>query len=420
VNDGGSPREAAWRALCAYDERHPTWDALLDEHLKGLEGPDRGLAAELIAGSLRHRRSLVGALRVAGFKLPRHVEPPVLNLLRIGAYQLLHLKRVPPHAAIHETVEIAKRHRRRVADFVNAALRQLQRARDADQDITSGMSRGERFSFPDPIVETIERLLPADEVDAALAAMNEPGELGIRINRPGGAAQLTAHPAVPGAWTCPRATLGELQPHLDDGSLLVQDPASQLVGLLGSPEPGARVLDLCAAPGGKTAHLAQFTDQVWASDRDPSRLEELKQNLHRHHADGVHVVPWDEVDALGDFDVILVDAPCTGWGTVRHKPDLKWRAHAPRKLAEAQRGLLERMAARVRLGGSLIYSVCTFLPEETTGVIEGFLTAHPEFTMSSRSTTVPAQMVEPDGSIRTWPHRHACDGFFAVRMQRSL
>jgi 16S rRNA (cytosine967-C5)-methyltransferase len=474
-----SPREAAWRGLCDHDARRPPWEPLLSRTLKGLEDRDRRLAAELLTGVLRHRRWLDHVITAAAGRAHEQVEPPVWNLLRLGAFQLLFLDRVPEHAAVHETVEIANRHHARAAGFVNAALRAVQRLKaEGIEDRESGIgdrttidsrlsTLAIRHSLPDDIAGALTSLLPEDEWDAAARAMNDPGPLGLRFNpliaEPEQTAQRlaaligeppTPHPRVPGAWTCQRSHLDALRPLLDEGALVIQDPASQLVSLLAAPRPGMRVADLCAAPGGKAAHLAALMrneGSLIVTDRDKARLRETEANLHRLGVRCAEVVDWAMAEMLlasPEPDITLIDAPCSGWGTVRHKPDLKWRRpHSrvdsresivvrrsmsdsrspipdPRSpIPSLQRALLTDAASHLAADGVLIYSVCTFLPEETDDVLRGFLSEHVDFALQDAREVLPASahsMVTPKGSLRTWPHRDACDGFFAARLIRGV
>lgn len=434
-----SAREAAWLALCDYDARLPPWDGLLHRTVRDLSGPDRGLAAELLTGVLRHRRRLDAVLERATEREAAKAEAAVWNLLRLGAYQLLEL-RIPDHAAVHETVELAKRRHERAAGFVNAALRQVQRM--ASGGALPAMPPPVEHSLPDSVHGELSRLLPEEEIASALAALNDPGPLGLRLNPLRGAVEdtrrevervtesrLEPHPLVPGAWTLSdRTRLDALHPLLDHGAIAVQDPASQLVSLLAGARPGMRVADLCAAPGGKAAHLAALMDNrgvVIATDRDKQRLGAMRENLVRLGCLCVETPDWALAEILlaaPEPDAILIDAPCTGWGTVRHRPDLKWRPRDAAALAATQRQLLAGAAPHLAPGGALVYSVCTFLPVETSETVRAFLGAHPEYRVQDARKVLPAEahsLVSPEGWVVTWPHRHACDGFFAVRLVRA-
>jgi 16S rRNA (cytosine967-C5)-methyltransferase len=224
----------------------------------------------------------------------------------------------------------------------------------------------------------------------------------------------------------PLASWGPLQ----EGWLQVQDEAAQLVSLILAPKPGERVLDLCAAPGGKTTHLAQLMQnqgEIVAVDVSPAKLAILKENCRRL---GISIVKARALDATrplpfppGSFDSCLVDAPCTGLGTLRRHPEGKWRIKEQDilRLQEMQSQILRQAAPLIKQGGVLVYSTCTLTPEENEGVTEGFLSEHKEFSLEHASGLLPRGcegLVDTKGCLRTLPHRHGTDGFFAARIMR--
>jgi 16S rRNA (cytosine967-C5)-methyltransferase len=291
----------------------------------GLAGPDRGFATDLVYGTTRMRRAC--DFLVDRF-LAREVEPRVRNVLRMGAYQLV-FAHVPPHAAVGETVEVAPR---RARGLVNAVLRRVAETPVVWPDDAV------RLSVPDWVAGQLEDDLGPEDAAGALVAMNEP------------------------------ATVTERA----DG--YVQDPASQQVAASVGVTPGERVLDLCAAPGGKTTALAGAGGLVVAADVRPVRAGVVAANASRLGlADRIDVVaadgtapPWRP----GSFDRVLVDAPCSGLGTLRRRADLRWRVEpeAVDRLAALQRRLLAAAADLVRPGGTLVYSVCTLTADESTEV----------------------------------------------------
>lgn len=434
-----NPRDAAWRALSDYDTRHPPWDGLFRRALKGLQGPDRGLAAELLVGTLRHRRLIDSVALAALGREESAASPSVWNMIRMGVYQLLFLDRVPAHAAVNEAVEGIKSQAPRAAGLVNAALRAVAREME-HRDLLAGHPLAVRHSLPDEIAEAICAQLPPEEHEQAFAAMNDPGPLGLRLNSlvaPPDATKarveefigtsLAAHSLVPGAWMCDRSHLDALLPLLDEGAIVVQDPASQLVAHLIAPTPGLRIVDLCAAPGGKSAHLADMMGNdgvILATDRDRQRLAAAEENLVRLGATCVETMDWGMSEVLmaaPEPDVILVDAPCSSWGTARHQPDVKWREHEYNAQAVRQLSLLERAAPHLSPGGVLVYSVCTLLPAETAEVVQSFLATDDRFELQDAREVLPLEAhsaVTECGIVQTWPHRHGCDGFFAVRLIR--
>jgi 16S rRNA (cytosine967-C5)-methyltransferase len=301
----------------------------------GLAGPDRGFATDLVYGTTRMRRAC--DFLVDRF-LAREVEPRVRNVLRMGAYQLV-FAHVPPHAAVGETVEVAPR---RARGLVNAVLRRVAETPVVWPDDAI------RLSVPDWVAGQLEDDLGPEDAAGALVAMNEP-------------ATVTERP---------------------DG--YVQDPASQQVVVAVGVAPGERVLDLCAAPGGKATALAEVGGLVVAADIRPARARLVAANAARLGlADRIDVVaadgtapPWRP----GSFDRVLVDAPCSGLGTLRRRADLRWRVEpdAVDRLAALQRRLLAAAADLVRPGGTLVYSVCTLTADESTEVDDWLVGERPD------------------------------------------
>jgi 16S rRNA (cytosine967-C5)-methyltransferase len=220
-------------------------------------------------------------------------------------------------------------------------------------------------------------------------------------------------------------------PGADDGWFQVQDEASMLIPHLLAPLPGERILDACAAPGGKTTEIAALTDghtRILALDLHPKRVAMVAAGARRLHCEGIETRCWDltappDFLAAGSFDRVLVDAPCSGLGVLRRNPETRWRRTEPeiRQLADLQRRILDNVAGLVRPGGVLLYSLCTLTPEETEGVVAVFLAEHPEFAREDLRPIFPEwqQLFDEQGALRTLPHRHGgMDAFFAVRFRR--
>jgi len=258
-----------------------------------------------------------------------------------------------------------------------------------------------------------------------------------------GVSELLAeiHPLFPDARPCHWARQGAVLgrrgnatalPSFLAGRFTVQDEASQLVVELLDPQPGERVLDTCAAPGGKATAIAERVGKsgsVLALDRHPNRLDLVRRAARRLQLDRLECRAFDATQDLGElaaqqgFDRVLVDAPCSGLGTLRRNPDARWRVRAtdPARLADVQRALLSRASRVVVPGGALVYSTCTLLPEENEGVVESFLRESPQFALVSGSAA-PAhlrELLDARGFLRCWPHRHDTDGFFAARFVRT-
>jgi 16S rRNA (cytosine967-C5)-methyltransferase len=438
-----NPREAALRILHAADTRSAFTDRLLDgAHARG--GPDardQGLMHELVKGTLRWRGRLDWALDPLVHIGLSKVQPWIKNILRLGAYQILFLDRVPPHAAVDESVKLAHKYGHPgTAGLVNSVLRRLVEEKDA---ITppAGDDAGSLAvwgSHPRWIVERWLARFGPEATRALLLADNRPVPVGLRVNRLRvtrdelierlAAAGVTATPArlaTELVWIDGTHAPGALAA-FKQGLCTVQDESEALVSRLVAPQPHERLLDLCAAPGGKSTHLAELMEdegEVWAMERAEARVAALETTVARLGTHAVHVV-------LGDgrnypfpmpFDRVLVDAPCSGLGVLGRRADARWRKGPEllRELPPAQLDLLAAGGRRARPGGVLVYSVCSFEPEETTEVVERFLRQNPAFVLESVQGLVPDELVDADGFMRVLPHVHGCDGAFAARFRKT-
>lgn len=413
-----------------------------------LDPRDRGFATELCYGTLRWRGRLDFVLAQVLSKPLARLEPRVLELLRLGAYQLLFCDRVPDVAAVSESVRLAHATGLgRASGLVNAALRRLARERDAialpalaDDPLAHLVHT---LSFPRWLAERWIAAYGADEGAALASALNATPPRTLRANR-----LRTNRDALldelrgrfPDAQPCRFApdglTLGRRgEPAADvafrDGRMTVQDEASQLVVELLDPRPGERVLDACAAPGAKATAIAERVGDdgtVVALDRNAGRLGLVARDAERLGLAKLRTLVADasaaSIDGLDDapFDRILVDAPCSGLGALRRNPDARWRVQpeAIVQLAAVQRSIVGAAAKRLRPGGTLVYSVCTLSPEENEDVVKWLLASAPELRCASK-TDVPASLhalVGDDATLRCWPQHHDTDGFFAARLER--
>ena len=424
-------------------------DLVLAGALGRLADPrERALATELVYGVLRRRGKLDFALTPFCKQPLAKLEPAVLRLLRLGAYQLLELDRVPVRAAVHASVELAKTvGLQRASGLVNGVLRALDRGRAA-------------IAWPDPegapaaYLEQVLSLPPwlgrrwlaeygAAEALALGEAMQQPAPFTLRVNtlrcdREQFLAALTAagHEAAATAFAPEGVVLSRRGaaplPGEEQGWYQVQDEASMLIPHLLDPQPGERLLDACAAPGGKTTQLAALANnraEILALDLHPQRAALVTAGAERLGCEGIAARAWDMTRSpdfvpAASLDAILVDAPCSGLGVLRRNPELRWRRSAAdiRRLAVLQEAILESAAPLLRSGGRLVYSVCTQTPEETTGVIERFLGAHPDFAREDLRPTLPpawTSLCDGEGALRTLPQRHGgMDAFWAVRLRR--
>jgi 16S rRNA (cytosine967-C5)-methyltransferase len=449
-DDGGSlpplpsdPREAALRILQAVDTRSAFSDRLLDgAHARGGPEPrDQALMHELVKGTLRWRGRIDWALDQRVHIGLAQVQPWARNALRIGAYQILFLDRIPVHAAVDESVKLANLYGHPgTAGLVNSVLRRLA---DEKEDIVwpqgdDAESLAVWGSHPRWMVERWLARFGAERTRQLLLANNRAARSGLRVNRLRGTReQLIARLASEGMAASPASLSPDLvwldSAHspaalaaFKQGWCTVQDESEALVGRLVYPRPHERVLDLCAAPGGKCTHLAELIGdegEVWAMERAEPRVASLRATVERLGMHSVHVVHGDGRTYAFPmpFDRVLVDAPCSGLGVLGRRADARWRK-GPEILREMQPIQLELLAAggrRARPGGVLVYSVCSFEPEETTELVERFLRQNASFVLESARGVLPDAVVADDGCMHVLPHIHGCDGAFAARFRRT-
>jgi 16S rRNA (cytosine967-C5)-methyltransferase len=388
-------------------------DGVLDEFRP--EPRDAALVTELSYGSTRRQLQLDAALEKHSARALDTLEDKVLAALRIGAYQRF-FTRIPPHAAVGATIDALKElGLERAAGFANAVLRKL----DVPPDVPT---------HPAWLVERWSRHFGADRAKAMMAADDEPASVVARVNS-ARATRAELLEALPGAAPTTVSPVGIVLPGgappaelygFAEGLWQVQDEAAQLVGLYAAVPDKAKVLDACAAPGGKTCHLAERCDVV-SLDVHANKLDKIRREAERLglKADVRKADASKLPESLGEFDAVLLDAPCSGLGTLRRHPELRLRRKPediPR-LAALQRALLESCQQRVKPGGLLIYSVCTTEPEEGADQVELFLRSHPDFTAEPPTATgVPFPLWQ--AYLRTLPGPEGMDGFFAARLRK--
>jgi 16S rRNA (cytosine967-C5)-methyltransferase len=436
----------ALEILRRVDEDGAYADRLLEVLLDrtGLAPRDRGLATELVLGTLRWQRWLDWQLAGVCRRPLDALAPWLRALLRVSAYQLAHLARVPAHAAVHEAVELAKGRRPRGAEtLVNGVLRALT-ARplpwpepDAPGDPAEALAL--RLSQPTWLVRRWWARFGPTETEALARVLNTPPPLVVRVNT------LRATPAevevalartgagvTPGRFAPEALVLAgagdprELPP-LVEGLAAVQDEAAMVVGHALDPRPGETVADVCAAPGTKTTHLAALMGnrgRVLAADPQPRRVARLREACRRL---GVTIAEVREADAgtlardVGPVcDRVLVDAPCSNLGVIRRNPDGKWRRHEAdlERLAAVQGAILDAAAGLVRPGGIVVYATCSLEPEENEAVVGAFRLRRPAFAPDPLPPSVPVACREAPDRLRMTPHRHGSDGFTAHRLRR--
>jgi 16S rRNA (cytosine967-C5)-methyltransferase len=397
---------------------------------------------QLAYGTVQRRATLdYAAARLVSRPLER-LEPAVLAALRLGLFQLLYLDGVAEHAAVDQSVELAKRASRGGAGLVNAVLRRAAVERSSlldGLDDATAAGAALMHSVPTWLAELWWCELGADAARALLRTVNEPAESAVRVNTLVCAAAeaarripVPAHPA-PGL---PEGLVLEAPFDVHgsslwrEGAIMAQSRASMLVARQVGARAGDRALDLCAAPGGKTTHLAALMDDrrsVVAVERHPGRAEALARTCVRMRAGCVRVEVGDAAaypalaagfDCAG-FDCVLVDPPCSGLGTLQSRPDLRWRAaeRSIPELAALQGRILAAGAAATRAGGALVYSVCTISRAESVDVVERFVAEHPEFGVDELAGAGPADPWT-GRYVQLLPSRDGTDGFFIARLRR--
>jgi 16S rRNA (cytosine967-C5)-methyltransferase len=406
-------RAAAYTVLRRVFE-HGAWaDRALHAAAGGLSARDRALATRLAYGAVQRKATLDHVAEQLAQRPVDELDPPVRAALRLGLYQLLYLDGVPDHAAVDSSVALANRDAPRAAGLVNAVLRRATREKPAFDDATP-QSAALKHSVPVWLAERWFAELGATEARALLAAVNEPAESALRANtlvttRDALLADVPGHASEsdPDAIVLDAPFDAHGHPLFDAGAYQPQSRASQRVARALDPQPGERVLDLCAAPGGKTTHLAALMTEgsVVAVERHSGRANQLTRTVARLRADAI--VRVDHADATdpradGPFDRVLVDPPCSGLGTLQSRPDRRWHA-TPDAPLDLQARILDTAAAVA--GRRLVYSTCTISRSENEDQVAAFLERHPEFTLSDERVTLP--------------HRDRTDGFYIATLDRA-
>lgn len=395
-------RQAAYEVLLRVAEEGAYADRALRSASAALDDRDRSLARQLAFGSVQRLRTLDHAIETLGKRPVRKLDPPVRAALRLGAYQLGYLDGVPRYAAVNESVELVRAAKlERAVPFTNAVLRRLA---DGIEPLLAGLPEGPlKHSYPDWVWDVWRRDLGEADALALMRSQNEPPPVVVRHVRgqsPDGSAT-----DIPNAYEVERVD----EKALENGEIWPQSRGSQLAGLCVRSQPGERVLDLCAAPGGKATMLA---GEVVAVEVNEARARELEENVRRLGAEHVTVVQADGralPPELTGFDRALVDAPCSGLGVLAARPDLRWRSSP---LPELQLELLRAAAERVRPGGTIVYSVCTVNADESEAVVDASgLEIEPiEEWAQFRHSRRPE-------FLQTLPHVHRTSGFFIARLR---
>lgn len=416
---GLAPRRAAWDVLQQVAAGKP-FDLALDGALDPLSGADRRLAHELAAGTLRTAAVLDRELAPLVPRGLDSVKLPIRDLLRIGAYQMMGLDRIPPHAAVSTSVALARETgHHRAAGFVNAVLRKV--AVRAPKIIPGrGTHPGwlvNRWTLRYGAEDTAE-LLTWNDTRPLLAI--QPARWNIeQLRQAITEAGITVDDAPFGAGLLPDVTHPAELPGFEEGGFIVQDPAQSLVVRFFDLPEGLRVYDACAAPGGKTIQLGRRARLVVAGDPRRDRIGRLRENLKRAGSGREFPILADASSPpVRPLDAVLLDVPCLGTGVLARHPEARWRVspEAIERLAREARRLIDAAADRVRPGGWLCFSTCSLEPEENEVQIDAFLARDGRFRRDPG--VAPGGLLSKAGDLHLLPHRHGTDGAFAARLKR--
>lgn len=440
-----SARGTAVKILCRYESSDSYIDKLLHAELdrSDFSAADKALITEIVNGSVRWLARLDWVLY--GFYHGEFSKclPPVRNALRISLYQLLFLSKIPPHAAINESVEIVKRLRGdRHAGIVNGVLRNILRniqgIRYPPREENVVLYHSTVFSHPQWLVRRYHERYGEEATEALLNANNHRPTITLRVNT-----MRTNVQAVSTALTeagipfeissvypdsVVIAALRDIRsmPLFTDGLVTVQDASASLAIVLANVKAGMLVYDLCAAPGSKAVHAAEImhdNGRIVALDKYEFKLHLIEEACKRSGISIIEVLHADarEYTPTELADIVLVDAPCSGMGTLSKRPDIKWRRDVDtiRNMARLQVEILLHAMNLVKPGGVVVYSTCTIEPEENVGVVQSVLEANPGFKLDQAEKYLPAAVCS-DGFMQTLPHVHHCDGAFAARLLRTI
>ncbi len=442
-----NPRLLAAKILDEIERKESFADALLDSSLKKapeMDERDRALATALLYGALRKRNALDSQIYRAYGRPLKKLHPSLLNILRIGAFQVLFMDKIPESAAVNEAVNAARAlGHAKAAGLVNALLRKIALdgfvlPENADEIEKTALERG----FPRWIIEKWEKDEGREGAFAMARAFAEEPPLFLRVNT----SKISLVDAKKSLEGFKEVGEGRFAPDslwisgggdarrtslLKDGLAFAQGQSSQLVSLLLGPQKGWKILDACSAPGLKAADLALMmgdSGKITALDIHPHRVKAIAEIARRLGLSSIEALCADASSFQNDelFNAALVDAPCSGLGVLSRNPEKRWRL-SPEKIAhfpELQSGILSNAAKMVKSGGVLVYATCTSAREENEGVVRGFLDGNPAWELESAGRFVPKELVTPEGFMKTFPlgppqsRGEHLDGFFAARLKR--
>ncbi|MGO5115603.1 16S rRNA (cytosine(967)-C(5))-methyltransferase RsmB [Candidatus Avoscillospira sp. LCP25S3_F1] len=432
-----SARNTALAALIACRKNDAWSDGILKDYIRRdrLDSRDAALATRLCYGVVQNRLLLDFYLTEFVKGGVRKLQPVVQDILRLGVYQIVFMDRIPPSAAVNEAVEQGKRYANpRAAGLVNGVLRSVLRA---GENLPQPTDLATRYSHPAGLVELLQDNVGEDLLEPLLQSHNTAPATVVQVNPlktteadlcrrwdEQGVAYVP-HPWMPGCYELSGTGNLEQMDTFRDGSLLVQDAAAKLPAVVADIEPGMSILDCCAAPGGKSfaaAMALQNRGKIISCDIHPHKIQLIEKGAERL---GIETLTAQVQDASAfnpqwenAMDVVLADVPCSGLGTIRKKPDIRYKALKPLEgLPAVQRRILDNVCRYVRPGGVLVYSTCTILRRENEDIVDSFLQEHPDFAAE--------RMALPEGlgagavsRLTLLPCVHQCDGFFVAKLRK--
>lgn len=437
-NQLNMPREIAFSVLLNC-EQHGAWsDGALKNAIKKakLDARDSALCSRICYGV--QQNELLLDFYISKFSKVRleKLESAVRIALRMGIYQILLMDKIPDRAAVSESVELVKRHSKNPhsANLTNGILRGFCRSKDK---LPQPESLSVRYSHPEWLVELLQEAVGEQELESLLAANNQEVPTTIQVNPlittavalrkslEGANITVTPHPWLEGCFTLSGTGALDTVPGFAEGQFMVQDAAAKLAALAAGARPGMKVLDACAAPGGKSFACAMAMEnqgRILSCDIHPKKVKEITSGAKRlgidilsaQIANGKEFHPeWESA-----FDLVIADVPCSGLGIIRKKPDIRYKnPSALEGLPSVQSAILNNVSRYVRHGGGLLYATCTVLRRENEDVINEFLKNHPDFRLEPLELPEPVGRVA-EGMLTLWPHRHGTDGFFLAKLRK--
>jgi 16S rRNA (cytosine967-C5)-methyltransferase len=442
-------RETALKILFEINEKGAYSNISINKYLgqNNLRDIDRGFVTELVYGTVKWKLALDWAIQQFSSIKFKKISPWILNILRIGIYQLLYMNRVPVQAACNESVKLAKRYGHYASvSFVNGVLRNIARNRDnikyPDKDREYAKYLSIRYSHPEWMVRRFLELFGAGFSESLLESNNKVPDFTVRVNTLKTSSKELIEllrqegmEASHGRYAKEAVIIKNPIPvsrieAFKKGLFQIQDESSMMAARILDPEPGEFIIDVCSAPGGKTTHIAQLMNnrgKLLARDIHQHKIKLIEESCERL---GISIIETQLYNALevdvglkGKADRVLVDAPCSGLGIIRRKPDIKWAKNIEdtEEVTNLQMGILNASSKYVKPGGVLVYSTCTVLPEENEHMVHNFIAANPDFKAEDISGQIPETLADADtatGCLKLFPNKHNVDGFFIARLRK--